>query len=86
MDDDIDALFLDIKNEIIQIMKENSENADDCLDYFMIAKYLERIGDHASILEMLWALSTSPSTKASIDLCTISFAVFNISGICSTVL
>ena len=47
-DDDIDALFLDIKNEIIQIMKENSENADDCLDYFMIAKYLERIGDHAS--------------------------------------
>ena len=31
-------------------------------------------------------LSTSPSTKASIDLCTISFAVFNISGICSTVL
>lgn len=48
MDDDIDALFLDIKNEIIQIMKENSENADDCLDYFMIAKYLERIGDHAS--------------------------------------
>ena len=29
-------------------MKENSENADDCLDYFMIAKYLERISDHAS--------------------------------------
>ena len=63
MDDDIDALFLDIKNEIIQIMKENSENADDCLDYFMIAKYLERIGDHASnICETSWKQDLSTSS------------------------
>lgn len=48
MDEEIDRLFAEVKEEIIAIIKENSESVDDCLDYLMIAKYLERIGDHAS--------------------------------------
>lgn len=47
MDDEIDNLFQEVKQEVIEILKENSEKIDDCIDYLMIAKYLERIGDHA---------------------------------------
>ena len=47
MDDEIDALFEEVKQEVTGIIKENSERIDYCIDFLMIAKYLERIGDHA---------------------------------------
>ena len=47
MDDEIDALFEEVKQEVIEILKENSEKSDYCIDFLMIAKYLERVGDHA---------------------------------------
>lgn len=47
MDDEIDALFEEVKQEVIEILKENSERIDYCIDFLMIAKYLERVGDHA---------------------------------------
>ena len=47
MDDEIDALFEEVKQEVAEIIKENSERIDDCIDFLMIAKYLERVGDHA---------------------------------------
>lgn len=47
MDDEIDELFQEVKQEVVEIIKENSERVDYCLDFLMIAKYLERIGDHA---------------------------------------
>lgn len=47
MDDEIDCLFDEVKGEVIEILKEDSEKADQCIDFLMIAKYLERIGDHA---------------------------------------
>ena len=47
MDDDIDTLFEEVKQEVIEILKEDSEKADCCIEFLMIAKYLERIGDHA---------------------------------------
>ena len=47
MDDEIDALFEEVKQEVTGIIKENSERFDYCIDFLMIAKYLERIGDHA---------------------------------------
>ncbi len=47
MDDEIDELFQEVKQEVVDIIKENSERVDYCLDFLMIAKYLERIGDHA---------------------------------------
>lgn len=47
MDDDIDTLFEEVKQEVVEILKEDSEKADCCIEFLMIAKYLERIGDHA---------------------------------------
>jgi phosphate transport system protein len=47
MDDVVDDLFLKIKQELIGIITKNSDAGGDCLDILMIAKYLERIGDHA---------------------------------------
>ncbi|MEG2775081.1 MAG: PhoU domain-containing protein, partial [Acetivibrio sp.] len=46
-DDEVDDLFNGIKSEIIILLQEGSISADYCVDVLMIAKYLERIGDHA---------------------------------------
>lgn len=46
-DDLVDSLFLDVKNEVIKAIKGN-EDAADATDFLMIAKYFERIGDHAT--------------------------------------
>ncbi len=47
MDDEVDSLFIVVKNELIDLAIQNKENADQVIDFLMIAKYLERIGDHA---------------------------------------
>lgn len=46
-DDEIDALFDKIKTELIRMITHGERDGNDCLDTLMIAKYLERIGDHA---------------------------------------
>ena len=46
-DDQMDDLFITVKNELIECIKENSQNGDQAIELMMIAKYLERIGDHA---------------------------------------
>lgn len=46
-DDKVDELFDRIKQELIAIMTKNPEQSEGCLDLLMVAKYLERIGDHA---------------------------------------
>ncbi|GHU67949.1 phosphate transport system regulatory protein PhoU [Clostridia bacterium] len=47
-DDVVDDLFTDIKRELIERLTKDSEYASECLDLLMIAKYFERIGDHAT--------------------------------------
>lgn len=47
IDDDIDQLFEKVKEEVVEIIKENSERIDYCLDFLMIAKHLEKAADHA---------------------------------------
>ncbi len=47
MDDIIDDLFLVVKNELIERIHENAANGGQALDLLMVAKYFERIGDHA---------------------------------------
>ena len=47
MDDMIDELFTLVKQDIVSIVKEDHQQADLCIDFLMIAKYFERIGDHA---------------------------------------
>ena len=47
MDDEVDGLFDVIKRELIELIHQNSDMGAQALDLLMIAKYLERIGDHA---------------------------------------
>ena len=47
LDDRMDELFLLAKKELIEKIHENSEFGDVAIELMMIAKYLERIGDHA---------------------------------------
>ena len=47
-DDVVDQLFLDIKNELIQLINEKQEYGEQAADLLMIGKYFERIGDHAT--------------------------------------
>jgi len=46
-DDVIDNLFLKVRDELIALIKEDSGNGAQAIDLLMIAKYFERIGDHA---------------------------------------
>ena len=46
-DDTMDDLFLTVKNELIELIKKDGKNGDQAIELMMVAKYLERIGDHA---------------------------------------
>lgn len=46
-DDTVDNLFDIIKEEVIELINQDKENGDQSINFLMIAKYLERIGDHA---------------------------------------
>ena len=47
LDDTVDALFDKAKSELINVIRTENENAEGLLDLLMVAKYFERIGDHA---------------------------------------
>ena len=47
LDDEMDELFLTVKNELIELIKVDANNGDQAIELMMVAKYLERIGDHA---------------------------------------
>lgn len=46
-DDRVDELFETIKADLIVLIQEDGRNADQAILFMMIAKYLERIADHA---------------------------------------
>lgn len=46
-DDVVDNLFLQVKASLIRLIAEKPEDGGYALDLLMIAKYFERIGDHA---------------------------------------
>lgn len=47
-DDEMDTLFLEVQQELIDILrKDGAHSADQAITLMMVAKYLERIGDHA---------------------------------------
>ncbi len=46
-DDVVDELFLRVKTTLIAYISEHPDDGEYSLDILMIAKYLERIGDHA---------------------------------------
>lgn len=47
-DDRVDELFTEIKDELIDLIHQDTDNGAQAADFLMIAKYLERIGDHAT--------------------------------------
>ena len=49
--------FKNIKQDLAKRIDEEGQNGEVCLDIFMTAKYLERIGDHAKNLAKLVAYS-----------------------------
>ncbi len=47
-DDIMDNLFIQVRQEVIEEIKKGSLEAEILTDIMMVAKYLERIGDHAT--------------------------------------
>ncbi len=47
-DDIVDALFDETKKDIISLIHENPKDGEEATDLLMVAKYFERIGDHAT--------------------------------------
>ena len=46
-DDVVDELFLKVRRELAELIHTDQNASEQALDLLMIAKYLERIGDHA---------------------------------------
>lgn len=47
-DDVVDELFDRVKAELIELIKNDPKRGEQEMDMLMVAKYLERIGDHAT--------------------------------------
>ena len=47
-DDVVDDLFIKVKSELINLIHRNADAGEQETDLLMVAKYLERIGDHAT--------------------------------------
>lgn len=47
-DDEVDGYFLKAKESLIKLIRQNNSSSDEAPDLMMIAKYLERMGDHAA--------------------------------------
>lgn len=60
-DDVVDALFDETKRDIIQMILDNPSEGEEATDLLMVAKYFERIGDHATNIAewVIYSLQTS---------------------------
>ena len=60
-DDIVDELFSQAKKDIIQLICKNSDEGEEATDLLMVAKYFERIGDHATNIAewVIYSLKTS---------------------------
>lgn len=65
-DDVVDGLFKEVKNELISAVKDETDNAEALIDLLMIAKYFERIGDHAENIAE-WVIYSITGEHAEID-------------------
>ncbi len=46
-DDIVDELFITVKNDLIDVIHQDPRKGGQAMDLLMVAKYFERIGDHA---------------------------------------
>lgn len=63
-DDVVDGYFDAMKSSLIKLLKESSANGEAIIDLLMIAKYFERIGDHAANIAK-WVLFSLTGSFAS---------------------
>ena len=49
-DDEVDGLFNGAKNALFDCIRKDEQFAERALDLMLVSKYLERIGDHATII------------------------------------
>lgn len=47
-DQGVNALFVEIKDSLVELIVKEKEHSSEAINLIMIAKYLERIGDHAT--------------------------------------
>lgn len=47
-DDVVDKLFLAVKRDVLDMIHKEPENGEQAADLLIVAKYFERIGDHAA--------------------------------------
>ena len=48
LDDAMDDMFIAVKDDLIELIRQDGEkNGDQAITLMMVAKYVERIGDHA---------------------------------------
>ena len=66
-DDKVDDYFNTIKKELVQIFNTQPHRMDNAIDFLLIAKYLERIADHAvNICEWIHFSQTGEHKKTRI--------------------
>lgn len=60
-DDVVDKLFAETKTDLIDLIHKDKNNGEQATDLLMVAKYFERIGDHATNLaESIVQLNNNP--------------------------
>lgn len=47
-DDTVDELFDEVKSTLMELIRSNTQHSEQAADLLMVAKYFERIGDHAT--------------------------------------
>ena len=64
-DDVVDTLFDKVKSELIDLIKNDMQRGEQEIDMLLIAKYLERIGDHATNIAewVIYALDNKGNQK-----------------------
>lgn len=60
-DDVVDGLFDDVKADIMDLIQKDRGDGEEALDMLMVAKYFERIGDHATNIAewVIYSLKTT---------------------------
>ena len=60
-DDIVDDLFCEAKRDIIKLILNNPKDGEEAADLLMVAKYFERIGDHATNIAewVIYSLKTT---------------------------
>ncbi len=71
-DDIVDDLFIKVRNDLIELLMKEPEMGAQLMDLLMVAKYLERIGDHAvNIAE--WVIFSITGEHKDIDASEVAY-------------